>query len=72
MTATIRAVEWQRRARELAEALITEGAITETAWREAFERTPRHVFAPRYWALDEYNAPACLVDGADPDQQDEW
>jgi protein-L-isoaspartate(D-aspartate) O-methyltransferase len=45
---------------------------TRTAWRAAFEGVPRHVFVPRFWALDGYNAPARLVDGADPAQRDEW
>jgi protein-L-isoaspartate(D-aspartate) O-methyltransferase len=72
MTATSSAVEWQLRARELATALTAEGAITDMAWRKAFEQTPRHVFAPRFWALDEHNAPARLIDGANPDQHGEW
>lgn len=65
-------VDWQPRARELASTLTESGVITDPAWRAAFEATPRHVFVPRFWALDEYNAPARLVDGADPNQRTEW
>lgn len=72
MTTTTSAVDWRGRARDLAGKLTADGTITDRAWREAFEQTPRHVFAPRFWELDEYNAPARLVDGADPAQQAEW
>ncbi len=63
---------WQSRACELAEPLTADGAITDSLWRKAFENTPRHVFVPRFWALDKYNAPTRLIDGADPAQQTEW
>ncbi len=72
MTITTSAVDWRGRARDLAVKLTTDGVITDPAWREAFEQTPRHVFAPRFWALDEYNVPARLVEGADPSQQAQW
>lgn len=63
---------WEARARELAEKLVADGTIAHPLWRMAFENTPRHVFVPRFWALDQYNAPARLVDGANPAQQAEW
>lgn len=64
--------EWQPRARGLAAKLVAEQAITDPSWREAFEQVPRHRFVPRFWALNEFNAPTTLVDGADPDQRDTW
>jgi protein-L-isoaspartate(D-aspartate) O-methyltransferase len=64
--------DWQTRAGELAEKLTADGTITDPLWRTAFENTPRHVFVPRFWALDKYNAPTRLIDGADPAQQTEW
>jgi protein-L-isoaspartate(D-aspartate) O-methyltransferase len=64
--------EWEARACKLAEKLVANGSITHSSWRAAFESTPRHVFVPRFWALDQYNAPARLVDGANPAQQAEW
>jgi protein-L-isoaspartate(D-aspartate) O-methyltransferase len=76
MTATPAAIDdtigWGRRAGELAAKLTADGAITDTAWCEAFAAVPRHVFVPRFWALDAYNSPDRLVDGADPAQHDEW
>ncbi|MBV9013729.1 MAG: methyltransferase domain-containing protein [Pseudonocardiales bacterium] len=63
---------WRTRACELADNLTTDGAITGSLWREAFQNTPRHVFVPRFWALDKYNAPTYLIDGADPAHQAEW
>lgn len=63
---------WQARAGELAEKLTADGTMTDPLWRKAFESTPRHVFVPRFWALDTYNAPTRLVDGADPAHQTEW
>jgi protein-L-isoaspartate(D-aspartate) O-methyltransferase len=63
---------WQARACELADKLAADGTITDSRWREAFASTPRHVFVPRFWALDTYNAPARLIDGADPAHQAEW
>jgi protein-L-isoaspartate(D-aspartate) O-methyltransferase len=66
------AVEWEPRATALAGQLTARGAITDPAWRAVFASVPRHVFVPRYWALDEYNSPATLVDGTDPDRRAEW
>ncbi|MGH3622498.1 MAG: methyltransferase domain-containing protein [Sciscionella sp.] len=63
---------WRARAEELAAKLAAGGELTDPLWRKAFEDTPRHVFVPRFWALDEYNAPMRLVDGAHPAKQVEW
>lgn len=65
-------IEWQPRAKAYAQQLADSGAITDPAWLEAFEQTPRHLFVPRFWALDEFNAPHHVVDGANPDQREEW
>jgi len=72
MTVTVNAVDWRRHAVGLATRLTEGGMITDAAWQSAFEGVPRHVFTPRFWALDSYNAPARLVDGANPTQRDEW
>jgi protein-L-isoaspartate(D-aspartate) O-methyltransferase len=64
--------DWRRRAAELAGKLAAEGALPDPAWRRAFEQVPRHVFVPRFWALNGYNSPDRLVEGADPAQRDEW
>ena len=65
-------VGWPNRAQGLASKLAGVGALNDPAWRAAFEMVPRHVFIPRFWALDEYNAPDRLVDGAAPAPRDEW
>ncbi|MGH3326253.1 MAG: methyltransferase domain-containing protein [Streptomycetales bacterium] len=52
----------------LVEKLVASGDLTTAAWREAFAAVPRHVFVPRYLTQPHYQ----LVDGANPDQHDEW
>lgn len=66
--------EWQQRAATLADRLADGDApaINDPRWREAFAATPRHVFVPRFYALDEFNSPRELVDGTDPAQRDAW
>lgn len=64
-------IDWRPWARQLADTLATTRGL-DPEWYEAFAKTPRHVFVPRYWALDEYHHPAELVDGADPDQWSRW
>lgn len=64
--------DWQHRAAQLAANLARKGAIADELWRRAFEQVPRHLFVPRFWALDQFNAPVRLVDGADPDRREEW
>ncbi len=63
---------WQARARTLADQLKNSGVVTDPAWYEAFTATPRHLFVPRFYALDAYNLPSRLVDGEDPAQHEEW
>jgi protein-L-isoaspartate(D-aspartate) O-methyltransferase len=65
-------IDWQPRAATYAEQLAAEGAITDPAWQQAFATTPRHLFVPRYWALDQYNSPSALIDGTDPEQRETW
>ncbi len=65
-------IHWRPAAATYAEQLAGEGAITDPAWQQVFATTPRHLFVPRYWALDEYNSPIALIDGSDPDQRDTW
>lgn len=62
---------WEPLAKHLVEAIDATGEL-EPQWRRAFEQTPRHIFAPRFWELGEYNVPSTLVDGADSDQRQEW
>lgn len=64
--------DWQPRAKNLAEQLAAGRAISDPRWQQAFEATPRHLFAPRFWALNEYNVPSHIVDGADPELRTEW
>ncbi|WP_307962239.1 methyltransferase domain-containing protein [Salinispora arenicola] len=56
----------------MADHLTAESAITVDRWRAAFESTPRHVFVPRYWELNEYNSPSRLVDSTVPSHRHEW
>ena len=63
---------WQARAAAYADQLAADGHITDPTWRQAFAATPRHIFVPRFWALDRFNSPATLVDGDNPDQRGTW
>jgi protein-L-isoaspartate(D-aspartate) O-methyltransferase len=65
-------IDWETRAAHYADGLADSGAIPDAGWWAAFAETPRHVFVPRYWALNEYNAPDHLVNGADAEHRDEW
>ncbi|MGH3622314.1 MAG: methyltransferase domain-containing protein [Sciscionella sp.] len=49
--------------------LVDNGAISTPWLRQAFADTPREVFVPRFHRLYPDQG---LVDGADPDQADEW
>lgn len=64
--------DWQPWAATLTDKLAADSAIADDQWRAAFEGTPRHVFVPRYWELDEYNRPSRLVDGAVSTHRPEW
>ncbi|MFE7116458.1 methyltransferase domain-containing protein [Streptomyces sp. NPDC057654] len=52
---------------ELAQALCDSGDLVTPAWRDAFERVPRHVFVPAY-----YDNSGRRVSGDDPDTREEW
>ena len=65
-------IDWQARAHHLASELAASGAITDAACRSACEGIPRHLFVPRFWVLDEYNAPDRLLDGASDGQRETW
>ena len=45
---TAAAVDWQSRARQLADRIAADGLLGDTAWRAAVEEIPRHVFVPRF------------------------
>lgn len=65
-------IDWQPRAKQLAETITAQGGFTDPRWRAAFEATPRHLFVPRYWELGQYNIPTTLIDGANPEQREQW
>lgn len=65
---------WQR-LEALADQLTQQGDLRTPSWRRAFTRVRRHVFLPRYLHDDQPGSiPARwrIVDGADPDDHDEW
>lgn len=59
-------MSWRHRARALTEELAAQDVL-DPAWRGAFEQVPRHVFVPRFYRSD-----GTLLDGADPEMEDEW
>lgn len=65
-------IDWQPRATAYADRLAADGVLTDPAWQKVFATTPRHLFVPRYWALNDYNSPSILIDSADPDQRETW
>lgn len=65
-------VEWRPRSERLLDQLSAAGHLSQK-WRASFAAVARHRFVPRFWALDRYNSPSVLVDGAaDPRQIEEW
>jgi methyltransferase of ATP-grasp peptide maturase system len=46
---TTTSVDWQIRARRLAQQLADTGVLDDPAWRTAVESVPRHVFVPRFY-----------------------
>lgn len=64
--------DWKAGAESLAGELAAAGAVSDPAWRAAFAVTPRHVFVPRFYKLDEYNQPRTMLHGHDPGCRDEW
>lgn len=65
-------MSWQHLARTYAAKLTADGAITTALIAEAFAGTPRQVFVPRYWEVDDHNTPSTLIDGALPEHQEKW
>jgi protein-L-isoaspartate O-methyltransferase len=68
----IRVRGWEARAAALADQLTEDAVLTDPARTKVFTTTPRHVFIPRYWDLDQYNSPATVIDGTDPEQRARW
>lgn len=64
--------DWQPRAAAYADQFAADAVIIDPTWQKVFATTPRHLFVPRYWALDEYNSPTTLISGDNPDQRDTW
>lgn len=56
--------------RRLVEALVEAGAIRSPEWRMAFERVPRHLFAPRFELRTAFGWE--MIDGSRPEQHDRW
>ncbi|MGH3813641.1 MAG: methyltransferase domain-containing protein, partial [Pseudonocardiaceae bacterium] len=59
--------DWKAKAIALTDELEAHGHLINPKWRAAVEAIPRHIFVPRFYD-DERN----LVDGTDPEQQDQW
>lgn len=51
----------------LVQGLVDGGDLSDVAWREAFERVPRHLFVPFF-----YDHAGRVVSGADPERRDQW
>lgn len=67
--------ETWRRLEALADQLTRQGDLRTVSWRRAFTRVRRHVFLPSYLHDEEPGSiPARwrIVNGADPDDRDEW
>ncbi len=64
--------DWRPRAAGYAQHLTELGAITDPRWREVFATVPRHLFVPRFWAMDVNQVPATLIDGTTPALRTEW
>ncbi len=55
---------------QLASDLAAKGVLRSPRLRQAFERVPRHAFAPRFHR--NRDATWEVVDGADPEHHDDW
>jgi protein-L-isoaspartate(D-aspartate) O-methyltransferase len=58
--------------RALAARLAASGALRTPRWITAFERVPRHLFVPRFFADPAHTGAWDLMDGTAPDQRDRW
>jgi methyltransferase of ATP-grasp peptide maturase system len=63
-------VEWRPRLAALVHQLTRNGCLHSSAWRMAFEQTPRHVFVPDIITMSE-SGPA-TTSGAHPAQHQSW
>lgn len=52
------------------ERLLANGSLRSTNWQRAFERVPRHLFAPRFQLSG--NRGGLTLDGRQEDQQEGW
>lgn len=59
------------RRRNLADALVSTGAVRSPWLRRAFQDTPREVFVPRFYHRS-VSGQKVLVDGTDPAQRKQW
>ncbi len=57
--------------RDLADALVSSGAVRSPWLQRAFQDTPREVFVPRFYRRSE-SGQKVLVDGTDPAQREQW
>jgi protein-L-isoaspartate(D-aspartate) O-methyltransferase len=64
--------DWQPRARDLVEHLAATGALSDPAWRRAFEQTPRHVFVPAFQPVRPDPAAGPVISAEDPDGGQAW
>lgn len=65
-------IDWEPLAKQLAEAVAAGGELLNSAWRQAFQQTPRHLFVPRFWELGKYNVPETLIEGVNPASRQQW
>ncbi|MPZ28306.1 MAG: methyltransferase domain-containing protein [Micromonosporaceae bacterium] len=63
---------WRNRAERLARDLAGRGAIRDPAWHAVFAATPRHMFVPRFYTMDDLNQPRTLVRGDNPATRHQW
>lgn len=54
----------------LIDKLVATGRLSSPEWRAAFDRVPRHLFAPQFRLPD--NLGGQTLDGMEPAQQDDW
>ena len=64
-------MEWQIRARRLAEQLVAAGKLWSPEWRDSIEEVPRHVFTPDVLRRDP-DGSWHRLDHSTPDGRREW
>ena len=60
----------RRNSARLIERLLATGALCSPEWRDAFERVPRHLFAPEFRLPENYGGHH--LNGRNADQRDGW